>query len=228
MFSFVALDVETSNYNRSSLCSIGLVKFIDGQIVERFYTLINPEEDFSKKNIKVHGITPEDVKDSPNFPTVRQEIYDFIDGLPVVAHNASFDFSVMKAVYEKYGLRFDPIEYCCTYRFAKVLYPEFENHKLNTLAQNFDFPLLHHNALSDAEVCGYLLLKMIDDTKKDNLKQFSNSLGYPDLGLLGAYGFSKKGKPSATQVSSQYAQTGEKKKPDFFFLIGQIIKKWFK
>lgn len=66
-YSYVALDVETANSFRGSICSIGLVKFEDGIIVDKFYTLINPEADFSDRNVSIHGIKAEDVVDAPIF-----------------------------------------------------------------------------------------------------------------------------------------------------------------
>lgn len=55
-FSYVALDIETANDFRGSICSIGLVKFQDGTIIDTYYTLINPETSFDTFNISIHGI----------------------------------------------------------------------------------------------------------------------------------------------------------------------------
>lgn len=54
--AFVALDFETANGKRTSICSVGMVKVIDSQITETFHTLVNPQDYFSQQNIKVHGI----------------------------------------------------------------------------------------------------------------------------------------------------------------------------
>ena len=67
-YSYVALDVETANSFRGSICSIGLVKFQNGKVVDSFYSLINPEEDFDYRNINIHGITQKDILNSPIFP----------------------------------------------------------------------------------------------------------------------------------------------------------------
>ncbi|HEL0683175.1 TPA: DNA polymerase III subunit epsilon, partial [Streptococcus equi subsp. zooepidemicus] len=70
-YSYVALDVETANSFRGSICSIGLVKFQDGEVIDSFYSLINPEEEFDEFNIFIHGIMPDDVIGSPTFPEIR-------------------------------------------------------------------------------------------------------------------------------------------------------------
>lgn len=54
--SFVALDFETANYKRTSICSVGMVKVVANEIVETFYTLVNPNDFFAARNIEVHGI----------------------------------------------------------------------------------------------------------------------------------------------------------------------------
>lgn len=76
---YVALDIETANRERSSICSIGMVKFEEGQIVDEFYTLINPEDYFSYANIEIHGITEADVKGEPIFPEVNGDMESFIE-----------------------------------------------------------------------------------------------------------------------------------------------------
>ena len=56
--AFVALDFETANSKRTSICSVGMVKVIDNQITESFHTLVNPFDYFTETNITVHGIHP--------------------------------------------------------------------------------------------------------------------------------------------------------------------------
>lgn len=60
--AFVALDFETANSKRTSICSVGMVKVIDNQITESFHTLVNPFDYFTETNITVHGIHPEDAR----------------------------------------------------------------------------------------------------------------------------------------------------------------------
>ncbi|MGP6408676.1 3'-5' exonuclease [Streptococcus dysgalactiae subsp. equisimilis] len=156
-YSYVALDVETANSFRGSICSIGLVKFQDGEVIDSFYSLINPEEEFDEFNIFIHGIMPDDVIGSPTFPEIRQKIIDFIGTDIIVAHFAQFDMGALKDAYQKYHLEFDNIEYICSYRLAKAALPGQLNYKLERLAKNLNLELDHHNALSDAQACGFIL-----------------------------------------------------------------------
>lgn len=150
--NYVALDVETANSKRNSICSIGLAKFVDGKLIETFYSLINPQDKFNKINISIHGIKPEDVANSPSFPEALPKIIDFIDGNTIVAHSASFDIGVINATYKKYNLKQGEFDYVCTYKLAKRLLPNLISYKLSYLSNYFNIELEHHQALSDAIV----------------------------------------------------------------------------
>ncbi|MCQ9212882.1 exonuclease domain-containing protein [Streptococcus sp. B01] len=184
--TYVALDIETANNFRGSICSIGLVKFKDGAIIDSFYSLINPEEEFDCFNIGIHGIHPNDVINAPIFPKIRQQLIDFIGNDVVVAHFAQFDMGALKDVYDKYSLEYDTIHYVCSYFLSKAVLPGKLNYKLNYLANELGFSLEHHNAISDAETCGRILSHLLGN---QDLTNFLTNLRYKKTGLLGRYGF---------------------------------------
>ena len=99
MENFAAIDFETANEQRTSVCSVGVVIVRDGEIVDNYYSLIRPEpEYYTYWNTRVHGLTLADTACAPVFPTVWQEIAPRIEGLTLVAHNKAFDESCLKAV----------------------------------------------------------------------------------------------------------------------------------
>ena len=92
MRDFAAIDFETANMEPSSVCSMGLVVVCGGEVVDRFYSLIRPEpEYYCYWNTRVHGLTREDTAEAPVFPQVWEKAAPLIGGLPLVAHNSSFD-----------------------------------------------------------------------------------------------------------------------------------------
>lgn len=97
--NFIAMDFETANYQKHSACSLALVMVQDSKIVGEYYTLIQPETEFFWKNIQIHGIRPEDVKEAPKFPDVWKQIQQYyqLNSL-IVAHNAGFDTGVLADV----------------------------------------------------------------------------------------------------------------------------------
>lgn len=218
-YSYVALDVETANDFRGSICSIGLVKFQDGKVIDTFYSLINPEEEFDYFNIDIHGITPDDVADAPTFPEIRQKIVDFIGSDIVVAHFAQFDMGALKDAYKKYQIDFDHIEYICSYRLAKVALPGQLNYKLKRLAKNLNIELDHHNALSDAQASGLILDYILSTNSFSDLDTFLKEFRYDKTGLLGQRGFKRK-KDSRYKENLIYQPTEEEKalmNPDHYF-----------
>jgi DNA polymerase-3 subunit epsilon len=72
---------------------------------------------FDGMNISIHGIRPEDVKDEPEFPEVWAELAPHLTGTTVLAHNASFDMSVLRATLDLYGLVCRSCPILCTVKF---------------------------------------------------------------------------------------------------------------
>ncbi len=171
--NFVALDFETANETRNSACSIGLVRVENGIVTDRYYTLIKPEPlRFSPWNIKIHGITPKAVADAPTFDAAWPDIQRFIGSSTVVAHNASFDMSVLRHTLDQYGLPYPEVPYFCTVIAAKRAFPDLFNHKLNTVSAHVGFNFCHHNALEDAEACARVLVAAIQEKQADSLDTF--------------------------------------------------------
>jgi len=158
---FVSMDFETANGSRSSACSLALVLVRESQIVDSFYTLINPREYFSPRNIQIHHIRPEDVADAPTFDQVWNHISPLFDNSHLVAaHNASFDNSVLKNTLSNYNIMVPKYQTIDTLRTSRKFYPQFPNHKLNTVSDALNIDLKnHHNALADSVACAEILLK---------------------------------------------------------------------
>lgn len=159
MNNFAAIDFETANQYRTSVCSVGVVVVRDGEITDKFYSLIRPEPEFySYWNTRVHGITMNDTLNAPVFSEVWEQILPLIEGLPLVAHNKSFDESCLKALFRMYQLDYPDYDFHCTLQMSKKklkgLLPNFQ---LHTVSRFCGFELMdHHHALADAEACAWI------------------------------------------------------------------------
>ena len=162
MQDFVAIDFETANGRRCSVCSVGLVIVRDGKIVDRFYSLIQPTPNYyTQWTTAVHGLTRCDTDGQPTFPEVWARIAERIKGLPLVAHNRPFDESCLKAVFEEYGLEYPGYEFHCTLAASrrKLRLP---SHQLHIAAAACGYNLEnHHHALADAEACAAIALQLL-------------------------------------------------------------------
>ena len=157
--SFTALDFETANSSRTSICSIGLVRVEDGRITRKIHSLVNPCQPFQYWNTQIHGISAFDVRDAPTFPEIWERLGGFF-GDVVVAHNAAFDISCLKQTIEKYGLEYPNFSYFCTLCISRK-FVDAPSHKLDDMARHFKLPSFnHHNALADALACAEIFIKL--------------------------------------------------------------------
>ncbi|KRK80299.1 3'-5' exonuclease [Companilactobacillus nodensis] len=171
--NFVSMDFETANGHRTSACSLALVLVRNSEIVDSFYTLINPQEFFSPRNIQIHHIRPDDVKDAPTFDQVWTHIQPLFDSSHLVAaHNASFDNSVLKNTLTNYGIFAPKYLTIDTLKTSRKFYPQLPNHKLDTVSRNLDIDLEHHhNALADSIACAEILLKTEQQFGTEQIKK---------------------------------------------------------
>lgn len=164
MKDFAAIDFETANAERTSVCSVGIVVVRDGKIADRFYRLIRPEpEYYSYWNTRIHGLSVKDTENAPVFPEVWAEAEPLIKGLPLVAHNSRFDEGCLKAVFRMYRMDYPDYRFFCTCTASRrVFRGELPNHQLQTVATRCGFDLMqHHNALADAEACAAIAIKIL-------------------------------------------------------------------
>lgn len=165
MKDFAAIDFETANECRSSVCSVGVVIVKDGRIADKFYSLIHPVPDYySYWNTQVHGLTEDSTRTAPAFPDVWADVSQRIGDLPLVAHNSPFDEGCLKAVFSAYGMSYPGYRFYCTCRASRaILGKRLPNHQLQTVAQYCGYDLRHHHhALADAEACARIAMTILD------------------------------------------------------------------
>ena len=163
MRDFAAIDFETANYDRSSVCSVGVVIVRDGEIVDKFYSLIQPEPNYYNYwCTQVHGLCRTDTDDAPVFPDVWAQIEPLIEGLPLVAHNRPFDEGCLRAVFRTYQMDYPEYVFLDTLAASRRLQPDLENHQLQTVAAACGFQMEnHHHALADAEACAWIARELL-------------------------------------------------------------------
>ncbi|MDX5396522.1 MAG: 3'-5' exonuclease [Hymenobacteraceae bacterium] len=156
--TFTAIDFETAQGKRWSICQVGLVRIENGIITDKVNKLVCPPDNFYHyRNIEVHGITAADTSHAPTFEEVWLEIKPFIQNQTVVAHNGAFDFSCLRHTLDYYAFAQPIYEQQCTYKIFKK--------GLAELCREHRIQLNHHDALSDALACAALYLKYLDQQK---------------------------------------------------------------
>ena len=162
MTDFAAIDFETANGRRSSVCSVGIVIVKNGEIVDRFYSLIRPRPNYyTEWTTEVHGLDHFDTDYEDNFPEVWAKVSNRLEGLPLVAHNKPFDESCLKAVFMEYDMEYPGYKFHCTLAASRRCL-KLPNHQLQTVAAACGYDLAnHHHALADAEACAAIALKLL-------------------------------------------------------------------
>lgn len=163
MTDFAAIDFETANGRRCSVCSVGVVIVRGGVIVDRYYSLIEPTPNYYNRwTTQIHGLTREDTDGSPQFPEVWSQISELIGDLPLVAHNRPFDEGCLRAVFEEYGMEYPNYTFYCTLAASRRVHRHLRCHKLHVAAAACGYDLReHHHALADAEACAAIAMKIL-------------------------------------------------------------------
>ena len=160
MATFNAIDVETANADRASICQIGIVHVQDGVVVDRWQTLVNPEDWFDPWNVSIHGIEEKDVRSSPTLPEVREELRRRLRGSVLVSHT-SFDRVAFERAMTKYGLEQLQVTWLDSAKIVRRAWPERYGRKgygLKNVATDLDIYFTHHDALEDARAAAEIVL----------------------------------------------------------------------
>ncbi len=157
--TFTAIDFETAQGKRWSICQIGLVRIVDGEVVDKINRLVRPPDNlYFYRNTEIHGIGSRDTMNAPLFNTVWNDIKHYIHNQKVVAHNGAFDFNCLSQTLDYYNISKPSFEQQCTYK----IYGE----NLASLCRKYKIPLNHHDALSDAMACARLYQLHLLDFQK--------------------------------------------------------------
>jgi DNA polymerase-3 subunit epsilon len=170
---FVAIDFETANPKRSSICAIGMVFVRNGKAVERFYSLVRPQPlQFDPFFVSIHGIKEDHVKDAPTFAELWPQIRPKITS-PVVAHNAAFDMSALRYALDASGIEYPELDYFCTKVISKLVWPGHPTYALDYVAELLGINFTHHQAEDDARACAQVAVAACKQTRLDSLYAFA-------------------------------------------------------
>ncbi len=172
---FVVFDIETTGLRASSdaITEIGAVKVSGGRVVDEFNTFVNPGRPIPSNIVQLTGITDDMVADAPAEDKAVADFLEFARGSVLVAHNANFDTSFIKAAAARCDIPFENA-YIDTLELARTLIKDVKNHKLNTLTKYFNVKLEnHHRACDDAAATAQIFIKLVDMLKAKGVDKVS-------------------------------------------------------
>lgn len=166
MNEFYVLDVETANADYSSICQIGLARFENGELTEKWESLIDPEDYFDGMNISIHGITEDIVDGSPTFVEIYPKLKDFLEN-KIVGHHMPFDRIAINRACELSKLELIETNWLDSAKIVRRTWEEFaySGYGLANVANHLGIEFEHHNALQDAIATGKVMLKALEESE---------------------------------------------------------------
>ncbi|MDX2046329.1 MAG: exonuclease domain-containing protein [Chitinophagaceae bacterium] len=223
--NFIAIDFETATADRDSPCEIGLTFVEDNQIVETKSWLIKPiYSEFDYFNILIHGIQPSDVADKPEFNELWSELKPLVENQFLIAHNAGFDFSVLRKTLQAYQLPFPTLNYSCSYIFSKKVWHGLPAYDLKTLCKINSIDLKHHRAGADSKATAELSLKAFEIAGVVSIDDFPDKLK-TTIGHLynGGYLPSETKRTSKPRDLTKIVSDPAKHNPDCIFFGRTVV-----
>lgn len=162
--SYVVFDLETTGFNpfTDRIIEIGAVKIENGKVVDTFSEFVNPKISIPYRITELTSITDAMVADAESIETLLPKFLKFCEGSSLVAHNADFDVSFIRAKSKQLDLEFEPT-YLDTVALTRILVPTLGKYKLDTVAKHFNISLEnHHRAVDDATATAYIYLKLLE------------------------------------------------------------------
>ncbi|MBO4246127.1 MAG: PolC-type DNA polymerase III [Bacilli bacterium] len=186
---FVVFDTETTGFyvGKDQMIEIGAVKIKNGEITDTFDELIKPVNPIPKKITELTCITDEMVKDCDNEQNVTKRFLAWVKDAPMVAHNAKFDIGFIKSACAKYDLGEFKNVVCDTMGMARMLNPDWPNHKLSTLVKKYNVEWNedeHHRADYDAlgtAHCFHKMCKILYDRNIETTQDIVKDVNVDEL-----------------------------------------------
>ena len=169
---FVAFDLETTGLSsiNDRITEVGAVILKNGQEIDRFQTLVDPERLLTPENTELTGITNEMLKGQPKIEEILPKFLDFIGDRPLVAHNAAFDIGFIRAECERQKIK-RSFTYADTLILSRILMPQLNKHKLNIVADALSLPEFnHHRAADDAMTCGLIMARFMNMLREQGIE----------------------------------------------------------
>lgn len=176
---FVAIDVETANPDMGSICQIGLAKFVNGELVEEWSTLVDPEDYFDEVNISIHGIEPQMVRGQPKLPQIADRLRSTLENTVSVCHT-HFDRIALGRAYSKYNLNPIATSWLDSARVVRRTWKDlaWKGYGLANVCKKIGYEFQHHDALEDAKAAGIVLLAALRESQQD-LEQWRHRVSLP-------------------------------------------------
>lgn len=226
VMDFAAIDVETANRARGSICEIG-VTIVRGGVVEssQSWRCRPPEalSGFEYWNTRIHGITAQDVAGEPPFADRMLEVIAAVGELPVIAHNAGFDIGAIRSACANSEIEPPAWTYGCTLVWSRKLLGLVSN-RLPIVVEALELPFgNHHAAGDDSAAAAAIAIALAGRVGANSVAELAESAGSRLLTIGSAGVVSGRARAAdsggGALISAQAASDADPAHP----LFGQVV-----
>lgn len=181
---YVIIDIETTGgrYNEEGITEIAIHKYDGHDVIDSFISLVNPEKEIQPFVVQLTGINNNMLKNAPKFYEIAKQIVEITKDSVLVAHNANFDYRILKTEFRRLGFNFE-LPTLCTVELSKKLIPGLESYSLGKLCRKVGIPMSdRHRANGDALATIKLFEILLQkDTQKEIVKNTIKTGNHRDL-----------------------------------------------
>lgn len=167
LFSILDLETTGGKFNKEGITEIAIYKFDGIKIIDEFISLINPQIPIQPYVQELTGINNKMLLTAPKFYQVCKRVLEITDNTILVAHNASFDYRMLKVEFNRLGYRFN-IPQICTVNLSKKLIPDMDSYKLGKLVKSLGISISNRHRASGDALATVELFKLLLKKDKNN------------------------------------------------------------
>jgi len=172
---YAIVDIETTGgkFNEEGITEIAIYRHDGHQIVDQFSSLVNPERPIQAFVASLTGINNNMLRQAPKFYEVAKRIVEITDNAVLVAHNAQFDYRILRTEFTRLGYEFER-RTICTVELSKKLLPGHASYSLGKLMRALGIPISdRHRAQGDAQATVKLFQLLLDRDHEKNIVEAS-------------------------------------------------------
>ncbi|AXO78868.1 exonuclease [Olleya aquimaris] len=171
MYTIVDIETTGGKFNEEGITEIAIYKYDGHEVVDQFISLVNPEREIQPFVVNLTGINSKMLRNAPKFYEVAKRIVEITEDTILVAHNAQFDYRILKTEFKRLGFKYER-QTLCTVELSKDLIPDMPSYSLGKLVRSLGIPVTDRHRASGDALATVKLFKLLlnKDTKKTIIK----------------------------------------------------------
>ena len=173
MFAIIDLETTGGSVENEAITEIAIYKYDGNRLVDQFISMVNPQRPIQPFVVKLTGINNKMLKKAPKFYEIAKRIVEITEGCTIVAHNADFDYRVLKKEFDRLGYTYKRPR-ICTVKLSRKLIPGQKSYSLGKLCRSLHIPVTDRHRASGDALATLELFKLLQNKKRDLSEEVEN------------------------------------------------------